>query len=115
MPRAAVSDILPDPEPKHIEPTPSLLPILTPVPGSNAWHMRRGAVPCETNPATGRLGRLREDFHARATVTIGAEGWDRERRHVCEACRQAWHAFNKAVPGDWVVEADGDYVTYGER
>lgn len=70
---------------------------LPPLLGSNAYHARHGTIPCETNPETGKLARMREGFHARATATIGADGT--ERRHVCESCRSGWHRFNKSEPG----------------
>lgn len=78
----------------NAEPEPDFL---EPAPGSNAYHARHGVIPCETNPETGKLARMREGFHARATATIGADG--AERRHVCETCRKSWHRFNKSEPG----------------
>lgn len=82
-----IANAEPEPEPDFLEPAP----------GSNAYHARHGVISCETNPETGKLARMREGFHARATATIGADGT--ERRHVCETCRKSWHRFNKSEPG----------------
>jgi len=78
-------------------PVPPSSLFLVPAPGSNAWGARHDVIPCETNPQTGALSRQREAFHARATMTVGAEGT--ERRHVCEPCQKRWHRFNKIERG----------------
>lgn len=64
---------------------------------TNGEAIRKGSIPCETNPTTGDLSRTTEQFHARAVVTAG--GRKGQLRHVCQRCAERHHGAQKHRAG----------------
>lgn len=63
----------------------------------NGDAIRKGLIPCETNPDTGGLSRTGQPFHAVAVLTAGSQKGN--KRHVCAECADRFHRHQKQEGG----------------